>query len=304
MSSPLVSTRFMVVSDTHNYQFTDAEGFGSPFRKPVPPCDVLLHCGDLTMVGGVENYRRVLQMLHDVPAELKLVIAGNHDLDLDRAWWRTHPAKVDNPAQHEEALEAMKGPWAKEAGVTYLEEGIHSFTLKSGAKFTVYASPWQPEFYDWGFNYERNQDRFNTPEQVAQGVRSIAENPIPNFGVIDVIMTHGPPKDILDWTAHGNAGCDNILRAVSRARPRLHCFGHIHEGYGSAMVAWKRDAKDLGSEAVADITSQVNSYPEPKKVPISFGEETLFVNASIMDVGYSPVNAPWLIDIELPKASD
>ncbi len=33
---------------------------------------------------------------------------------------------------------------------------------------------------------------------------------------------------------------------------------------------------------------------------LRWGEETLFVNASIMDVWYKPVNAPWVIDLDLP----
>jgi Calcineurin-like phosphoesterase len=304
MPSPTVSTRFMVISDTHNYQIEDAELAHSPFREPVPKCDVLLHCGDLTEVGGVPQYKRVLEVLKKVPAELKLVIAGNHDRDLDKEWWGSHPNRVDHPEQHEEAVAVMTGPLAKEAGVTYLEEGIYSFILQNGAKFTVYASPWQPEFYDWAFNYDRNRDRFNLPEHVAPGVISIAQNPIPDFGTVDIIMTHGPPKDILDWTMYGNVGCDNILRAVSRARPRLHCFGHIHEGHGADCIIWRRETKDLGAKAIFNKSSLTNSYPEPNKCSISFGRETLFVNASIMNVEYMPVNAPWLVDLDLPQVSD
>ena len=33
---------------------------------------------------------------------------------------------------------------------------------------------------------------------------------------------------------------------------------------------------------------------------LKFGEETLFINASIMDENYKPRNAPWRIDLELP----
>lgn len=294
----------MVISDTHLYQFKDAEAVGSPFCLPVPRCDVLLHCGDLTEVGGVDEYKRVLQMLKEVPAELKLIIAGNHDLDLDGEWCRNHPEKVDYPAQHQEAVDVMKGPLAKEAGVTYLEEGIHSFTLQSGAKFTVYASPWQPEFFGWAFNYRRDQDRYNTPEHTAPGVTSIAQNPIPDSGIVDIVMTHGPPKDILDWTKHGNAGCNNILRAVSRARPRLHCFGHIHEGYGATQVAWKPETQDIGAKAIYDKTTLKNSYPEPSKCLVPFGRETLFINAAIMNVKYEPLNMPWLVDLDLPYVSN
>lgn len=35
--------------------------------------------------------------------------------------------------------------------------------------------------------------------------------------------------------------------------------------------------------------------------PLAFGEETAFVNAAIMNVNYRPANAPWLVDLDLPK---
>lgn len=36
------------------------------------------------------------------------------------------------------------------------------------------------------------------------------------------------------------------------------------------------------------------------KQPLKWGEETLFINASIMDVRYRPVNSPWVVDLDLP----
>ena len=32
---------------------------------------------------------------------------------------------------------------------------------------------------------------------------------------------------------------------------------------------------------------------------LNFGDETLFVNASILDHAYRPVNAPWVVDLDL-----
>jgi hypothetical protein len=304
-----VSTRFLVISDTHNFQFGDETSVRGEFHHPPLKPDVLLHCGDLTQVGGLSSYKSVLKFLGSIDAELKLVIAGNHDLDLDGRYWETHLGQVHNDAkQHEKAMEIMKGDLAKEAGVTYLEEGLHTFTLKNGAKFTIYTSPYTPEFYDWGFPYERNEDRFNRDTEVAEGVKSIAKNPIPDFPGVDIIMTHGPPKDILDWTAHGTVGCDNLLRAVSRARPRMHCFGHIHEAYGAIVVTWKSGEKLVGPKLVgaAAIQNEIeekNIYPEPKKQPINFGKETLMVNAAVMNLSYKPTNAPWLVDLDLPRAT-
>jgi Icc-related predicted phosphoesterase len=44
----------------------------------------------------------------------------------------------------------------------------------------------------------------------------------------DILITHMPPRGILD----NKAGCPQLLETVDRIRPKLHLFGHIHEGYG------------------------------------------------------------------------
>lgn len=77
----------MVISDTHNYEFGKKSHTGVPFQHPLPKCDVLLHCGDLTMNGELEKLEGVIKMLGSIDAELKLVIAGNHDRTLDGPHW-------------------------------------------------------------------------------------------------------------------------------------------------------------------------------------------------------------------------
>lgn len=308
MAAPVL-TRFMIISDTHNFQFGDAEKVQGFFCQPTPKVDVLLHAGDLTGRGGLKSYKGVMNMLSHIDAELKLVIGGNHDLSLDGAYWkRLICCDDDDPediAEHDSAMEIFKGPLAKEAGVTYLEEGLNTFTLKNGARFTIYTSPYQPEFCSWAFPYERNEDRFNLQPHAAPGVTSIATNPVPDFPAVDIMMTHGPPKDILDWTAFdGNTvGCENLLRAVSRARPLLYCFGHIHEAYGAKIITWKDDKQLIGAEAIEDQTQQLNGYPTASRCPIRFGKETLMANAAIMNLHYRPTNAPWLVDLELPRVT-
>jgi hypothetical protein len=42
---------------------------------------------------------------------------------------------------------------------------------------------------------------------------------------------------------------------------------------------------------------------EEKRHVVRHGESTFFVNASIMDVSYKPVNAPWVVDLDLPLGS-
>ena len=234
-------------------------------------------------------------MLGNIDAELKLVIAGNHDLSLDGEWWRTHVHDEDDSEEHSHATEIMTGPLAEEAGVTYLEEGTHSFTLKNGARFTIYASPYTPLYGGWAFMYRDTQDRFNLSDQVSNGVTSIAQNPMPSFPAVEIVMTHGPPKGILDSCAQGHVGCENLLRAVGRAKPLVHCFGHIHEGYGARKVSWEE-------AGMRQRRVPPNTYPEPNSIPLEFGEETLMINAATLDGMGKPVNAPWLLDLDLPRS--
>jgi hypothetical protein len=189
-------------------------------------------------------------------------------------------------------MEIMTGKLAADAGVTYLEEGTHTFTLKSGATFTIYASPYQPEFNRWAFGYEHTEDRFNLPGQVAKGTTSIAQNPIPDFPGVDIVMTHGPSKGILDHCRAGNKGCENLLRAIRRAKPRLHCFGHIHEGYGAQRITWNTEKQ----------SPQANFFPDDQGFSVEFGKETLAVNAAIRNGDNEADNAPFLVELELPVA--
>ncbi len=48
------------------------------------------------------------------------------------------------------------------------------------------------------------------------------------------MITDGPPRGILDRASRQkkSQGCDQLLAAVHRVRPRLHVFGHIHQQYG------------------------------------------------------------------------
>ena len=80
----------------------------------------------------------------------------------------------------------------------------------------------------------------------------------------EVLITHGPPAGIQDWVKPKTAslGCRDLLHAVIRVKPKLHVFGHIHGGYGE----WR-------------------------------GTTTHFVNASLLDERYRPVNQPIVVSI-------
>lgn len=294
MATTTVPTRVMIISDTHEHILDGST---------MPDVDILIHTGDLTNFGELSSLESSIKMLGTITAELKLVIAGNHDISLD-ATPRVDNMSVEEYADyHASAMEIMTGPLAKEAGVRYLEEGTYDFTLSNGAKFSVYASPYTPGSGGWVFPYQKHEDRFNSPSQTLPGCTSIATHPIPPH--IDIVMTHGPPSSILDQVDGQNLGCPNLLRAVSRTRPLMHCFGHVHEGHGANIVTWKPDGsvKDPSSATPLE-TEQINEYPYVNEWNVKRGAQTLMVNAAIMmntARGMKPNYKPFVVSLNLPK---
>ena len=68
------------MSDTHDL-LPSSE---TSFRQPTEEVDVILHCGDLTEIGTPASIEAGIKMLGSLKAELKLLIAGNHEVSLDR----------------------------------------------------------------------------------------------------------------------------------------------------------------------------------------------------------------------------
>ncbi|KAJ5085942.1 hypothetical protein N7532_010713 [Penicillium argentinense] len=322
-----IKTRICMISDTHTTSPYPPLSKNHVYRNPLPKADVLLHAGDLTKVGYRTEHEETVSMLKAADAELKLVIAGNHDITLDeehflRAGYKRHRkteyfGSKDIPLKKDEAsrlaairdgttpptsemqtyvrdiIDLYTNESAYAAGIRYLDEGIHTFTLSTGAKFTVYASPYQPEFFGWAFAYPRNQDRFNPPTPRLQS-------------------PHATKPGILDWVGRDGdrrVGCEHLLRASERARPRLYVFGHIHEGWGAVRGTYnmyadrgiKQEKVPTDPEEMLENRGAYYDVSSGSNRPLKFGDETLFVNASIVDIAYQPINAPWIVDIDLPR---
>ncbi|KAL1970034.1 hypothetical protein VTN77DRAFT_6439 [Rasamsonia byssochlamydoides] len=174
-------------------------------QPDVPDGDVLIHAGDLTQSGSGQELQATIDWLNTLPHRHKIVIAGNHDLVLDSAF------------VHVNKDEARRRDTIQWGNVVYLQD--HSVTLDvNGRSIKVFGSPWTPRHGNWAFQYPRTEDiwRERMPSDV------------------DVLITHGPPRGHLDL----NSGCLSLLRELWRLdkKPRLHVFGHIHEGHGQEWV--------------------------------------------------------------------
>lgn len=187
----MVKTRILLISDTHFLTPTkpDLSRKDHPFHSPLPEADILIHAGDLTSTGLYSEHKLAVDFLRSHPAELKLVVAGNHDVTLDVPFYskgRPHMAGDEYPEDVGAIGALYVGTEAVKDGVRYLKEGVYAFELRNRARFTVYASPYTPAFCDWGFAYERDDDRFNfksggPPEAVS----------VPDFPGVDIMITHG-----------------------------------------------------------------------------------------------------------------
>lgn len=178
--------RVVAISDTH----CALDDIG----PMLPPGDVLVHAGDLTMRGSLKEVAHQLHVLASLPYTVKVLVAGNHDWLFER-----------DPTTAQSLLRDVAA-----SGVVYLQDSSH---VVDGVHF--YGSPWQPRFYDWAFNVDRGPAIRAYWDRIPDGV--------------DVLVTHGPPLYYGDWVPRGeHVGCADLLDTVARVRPRYHIFGHIH----------------------------------------------------------------------------
>ncbi|GLA13993.1 hypothetical protein AnigIFM62618_011411 [Aspergillus niger] len=308
-STPSIKTRFLILSDTHGAELPE-----SCFHHS---SDIVIHCGDLTTSSYITEFQTTIKQLQRLKAPFKFVIAGNHDFTLDtptfqqkirEAGLENDPTVKNVYGDYEEIRTLFKHQ--QDNGIIFLDEGTHSLTLPNGAKLNIYASPYTPSLGDWGFQYhpEKGHD-FQIDKDV------------------DVVITHGPPRGVMDYTENGRAGCPDLFKAVARARPLMHCFGHIHEGWGAMIARWRDStliddepshftAIDYGRSTAINKLSKLDSMTSPAVIRTSHctddavallpGDQTLFVNAAfegsnISDGGLlrHPV---WQVDLELPPA--
>lgn len=206
----------------------------------VPDGDVLIHCGDATRDAGQADLRRFLAWCEANPHKNKILIAGNHDWAFEK-WPDLARQMVKDVAP----------------SATYLED---SGVEIDGIKF--WGSPFQPEFCGWAFNVDRGPKLKVHWDKIPKDT--------------DVLITHCPPYRRLDKTySVEHVGCKDLLDAVKRIEPEVHCFGHIHYSYGNMKEVW-RDAGD---------------HEGPLEV------WTTFVNAAICGEDYKPTNKPWVVEI-------
>ncbi|KAN0090581.1 Metallo-dependent phosphatase-like protein [Hyaloscypha variabilis] len=299
-----IITKILILSDTHGHD-------SLPSRLPSSPnLDLAIHCGDLSQHGSLSDYHATLALLSSLPAPLKLVIPGNHDLSLGPSFTTSNNnfTLTERQELHTQALNLWTGAEAKAAGIVFLEPGFHEFVLGNGARLRVYATPFTPypagvDASEWAFGYASSRDMYNPAGAgiwySVEGGREEMLIADERRSEVDVLVSHGPPRYRLDLTERGeNVGSE------------VHAFGHVHAGYGAERVVWKEDGGKLPRDD--DVEDGIARVWKEKGVVREGGvrflevrkdkrEDTTFINAALMGED-SLERMPCVLEIELASA--
>lgn len=147
---------------------------------------------------------------------------------------------IFTPGNHDFLFEEKQ--LALKNAVVLINESIEIDGIK------IWASPLSTIFGPWAFMKDE--------VELAEVWKTIPND-------VDLVVTHGPPKGILDLTVGDvSTGSQSLLDRIEEIKPLVHVFGHIHEGYG-----------------------------------VEQGEWTQFMNVSLLNEYYQLVNLPTVIDL-------
>ena len=191
----------------------------------LPEGDMIIHAGDVSGSGRTRDVESFLSWFSNLDYKYKIFIAGNHDWFFEK-----------NTESEVEKHIPDSVIYLNDSGVTI--EGIK-----------IWGSPVQPWFLNWAFN--------RIGKEIISHWDKIPVN-------TDILITHGPPNNILDKTTQGTiTGCPYLLEKINKIKPKYHIFGHVHEAYGKVEK-----------------------------------NGTTFINASVLDVQYRRTNTPIIFEVE------
>ena len=156
-SSPI---RIIVISDTHEREFA---------LNTLPPCDILIHSGDILMTNrlfsnsrSIQKYQAFNEWLGQQPARYKIVIGGNHD-------------KLLEHLRPDELNELFSN------GIYLCNSGVEIMGL-----------------YIWGCpaSIGHSSNRAFQSTEFHQSAHAAIQELHTQQKVVDVLITHGPSEEI------------------------------------------------------------------------------------------------------------
>lgn len=170
--------------------------------------------------------------------------------------------KIVVAGNHDRFCEAFPSYQIKDMFEKYYDDGVRYVQDEEieieGLK--IFGTPYQPFFCNWAFNIKDSDELSEIYDKIPEG--------------LDILITHCPPYDILDKSHKpnfhnmtgesplGSKELKNRLESMEKP-PRYHIFGHIHGDGGKTLKVG----------------------------------ETTYINASVCDEEYKPVNPIVVLDI-------
>lgn len=232
-ASTLPPLRMVVISDTHGFEgglskFSTDNQHNDDFL--LPQADILLHCGDFAASGSRKTQRQAARRLDEFLAR------------------QTHiPEKI-----------VVKGNHDPESPAKVLFPDSKALYVRASSTLVVNGVTFALEPYSRRMSLRSLRRR-------ASASSMYAPSPLPSC---DVLVSHEPPKGVLDSTYHGiSAGSSFLREQVEHAeeKPRLWLCGHIHEGRGTLTRTFKPDVcgkeaaeGEAAAAAAADSTMVIN----------------------------------------------
>lgn len=211
----------------------------------LPGGDLLILAGDYTARDTIPQWIQFFRWLKKQKYRKKLVVGGNHDGFL----MMSYPTCKEESDQLAEVTEFLDECGEK-------EDPDFEYLCDNGLEFEgikIWGTPWTPWFH--GVNpackaFMKSEGRLDSKFSL------IPEN-------LDILITHGPMRHILDCNQDGySCGSTSLRDHIDRAKPRFHVFGHIHEQGGNQLMYKHRGSNTwcINCSYVNERYQAVNDY--------------------------------------------
>jgi Icc-related predicted phosphoesterase len=217
--------------------------------------DLLIVAGDLTATHSFEQLMRFYCWFDKQDYKKRILIAGNHDGLLEEfpPTYGTWEYLCDSGAEFEYI----------EPSLIFSINEKPIIGLGETKILKIWGSPWTKTFPN--MNPRCKAFTCDTEKELNEKWALIPED-------VDILITHSPPYGIMDAVQRydfdhnstiENCGSVSLMNRLysEKIKPKLHVFGHIHEGHGHIQ--------------------KMMDYPGVQ-----------FVNASYVNERYQPVNKP------------
>ena len=181
------------------WHISDTHGYHDLLKVP-SDIDMVIHSGDCSNprdpYRNEPEVREFINWYKSLPIKYKVYVAGNHDSSIEKG------------------LVTKKD--FEDYNIIYLENEYVDIE-----HLTIFGSPYTPNFGNWSFMKDRNKLERMWRDAIHKSC--------------DIVITHGPPKGILDVSENKDhqiefCGDKSLLNRILEIEPAYHLFGHIHNG--------------------------------------------------------------------------